>query len=1162
LEFGAERFNCRKIIENLIRENKLQMKPQIDQVAKLRDALAQNEQEHQWPRQIRIKKTLTEISQLEEIDPRISGLIEEIFSTIDVEEKFPENVALICSKLGDSHPNYERLLEQSELDPNDFGNFKIHWLISKVEKISSPQKAEELIEYLSGPNRRISGMQTLIATVIGKSTNKLSNLERFLNGVYNDKALIAILNEMDGLISDQNISQHILRSAIFADNSELFDLLVEKSAITPNYDLALIEAIDWGRIWALNEMLARGANANAISKNSDDRSGFALEQVLYSDCKKEVETSLIESLLAHGAKLSLIGSENQLSIVRMLQEKSNYEELNKALWDDYETSEKHPPKIFLSILRLAFEKDDANLIEMLHDRDLDFNSKMPLSWLGYVREGDNDTLALVSALHFNKPNICTLLAKNKANAGNYPVIAKAVLSGNNLVLKALCENGYNLGQTIKNYFEEEKHPLTISIDTKNTQAFEILIQHITAEELLSLSDKLLPQLISSDSDRLFLLAVEKGAAIEPKKHPHLIIEACRKGMLGAVKYLHSQGFDLNAKFKEHPDYQFPTSPIVEAVTNKQNDVTSYLLQNDVVVGDLVVFLAVEKNTPIDLLRRIVEKTNSIDQTAGWSGESALHLAIKSQNKDAFNLLLSYGADPLVSDYVGKSALHHAAQMGDKEFFDALIASREIRPDLMHDKRGNNVYYHALYHQNDQALEVPNDYFPFDLNVFYDLLEFVQTKALEHHESELKGVYAAKLACLFDSVEQLESYMQKYQPKANYWGDHFHDLTLFTIPQEKNWDKEAWRNLAMEHGPELSKYLFLAEKIEAKLGRLPQNLEEIKLQAKSIKYPRASEFSELAEVFYENAIPDHVFNRVLESYSPKTADNIPDILIEGSSFGADRFYMKKLAPNDLRGFILGNKTNCCQYVGAEGNDCAEHGMTSPFGGFYAVFKREKEGRVNNLKNWLDNLEQSESEADFLQSLSDKAVRQKYQKIIAKTKKDLQTSTIFLPPFEQIKQVLRQTFLKELEGEIVAQSWVWISEDNNLVLDSWERLREEDDVLLKPFLRKLSEEILLQNEEIKKILIGKGGYTPKNFALSDVKKPEIPRDYKAYRDSAEQFLIAQKEPTKPIKFNDAIFIEEDRMRELKSLFDEQEKPQNFAKLKLVQNLAKQRQQEKLK
>ncbi len=238
------------------------------------------------------------------------------------------------------------------------------------------------------------------------------------------------------------------------------------------------------------------------------------------------------------------------------------------------------------------------------------------------------------------------------------------------------------------------------------------------------------------------------------------------------------------------------------------------------------------------------------------------------------------------------------------------------------------------------------------------------------------------------------------------------------------------------------------------------------------------------------------------------------------------------------------------------------MTSPFGGFYVVFKREKEGRVANLTNWLGKLETSESEAEFLKSFSDKAGRTKYQKIIEELKKELQTSTIFQPPFEQIKQVLRKDFLKELEGEIVAQSWVWISKNGNLVLDSWERLREEDDVLLKPFLQKLSEEILGRDEGIKKILIGSGGYTPENFALSKVKNPEIPMNYEAYRDSRQQFLIAEKEATKPIKFNEAIFIEEERMRELKDHFDEKLNPENLVELRSVQQLLKERHQEKLK
>ncbi|MBP7710835.1 MAG: hypothetical protein KA100_07200 [Rickettsiales bacterium] len=1028
------------------------MKPRIDQVALLSAALTQQAAGAPYsypdgPGRIIISyespliKILEQISQLEEIDPKISPLIENVIRATDGDYKFPETLNLICTKLGEAQPDYEIILQNLQPHPEGYDS-RIDWLIDKVEKISSVEKAEKLIEYLSNYHYR---GQEGIATVINKSTGKINGLERFLDRVHDDKALVAILSGMDGLVSDEGVAKNILHSAVWKNNSELVALLASKSSVTIDYDSGVIPAIDHGNLEVLNELLTRGANPNLIGKNSEGNSGHALVQVSYSDCKSEIKPALFDTLLAYGAKLSLLESRDQLWITRMLQEKSNYEEIEKALRDGYEESEKYLPKIFQPILQLAFEKDDPKLIKMLSDRGLGFNSKMPYSWFGYTNSGESETYPLVLAIK-GKPKISALLAKNKISVGDHPIIAEAVLANNNLALKALCENGYNLNQTRKktreNDFHAEKHPLILALFNKNAEAVKILMQHMTAEELSSPDIKILPNLIDS-------------------------------------------GLEKTAK------------------------------------------------------------------------EQLFLFAVKSR-----------GANPLITDRTGKNALHHAAQMGDKEFFDSLIA-RGLSPDSLYDKRGNNAYYQALYHRNDEALEVPDDYFPFDLDVFDDLLEFVKSKTNagvnDLHYAELHGEYAAKFSCLFDDVEQLQSYITRHLHNPQF-GYHFHDLTLFTIPQEKNWNKEAWRNLAMEHGPELTKYLFLAKRIEAKLGRPPQNFEEIKLQAKNIKYPRASEFPEMAEVFSDNTIPEHVFNRVLESYRTKPADHIPEILIEGSSFGddfgADRFYMKKLAPTDLRGFILGNKTACCQYVGAEGNDCAEHGMTSPFGGFYVVFKREKEGRVDNLKNWLEKLETSESEVEFLKSFSDKAARTKYQKTIEEIKKELSTSTIFQPPFEQIKQVLRKDFLKELEGEIVAQSWVWISKNGNLVLDSWERLREEDDVLLKPFLHKLSEKILTENEGIKKILIGSGGYTPENFALSKVESPEMPMDYEAYRDSREQFLIAEKEATKPIKFNDAIFIGEERMRELKNNFDEKLSPKNFAELRSVQQLVKERHQEKLK
>jgi ankyrin repeat protein len=375
---------------------------------------------------------------------------------------------------------------------------------------------------------------------------------------------------------------------------------------------------------------------------------------------------------------------------------------------------------------------------------------------------------------------------------------------------------------------------------------------------------------------------------------------------------------------------------------------------------------------------------------------------------------------------------------------------------------------------------------------------------------------------------------------------FHDLSIFILP-EGSWDKKSWKKLAFEKGPKLTKYLFLAAKIEAKIGRAPVSFDEVIFQANTLTYNQASQHPQMAEIFSQNLVPEYIFERLLISYKEKTDDNIPDILINNDEKQDDnllsRCYMKKLPKDDLRGFILGNQTNCCQYVGSQGHNCAIHGMTSPDGGFYVIFKKPAKGRCENLNSWIKNLDQSSSINQFISSFKEKSVKAKYGKIIEEIKQNFQSKYNRQASDDELKKIMKSNFKQELEGEIIAQSWAWISKEGNLVLDSWERLCAEYDDLFKPFMKKLATEILATNPNIKKILIGSGGCTPGNAGLTllEHKQQEAPLDYIGYRDSLwGQYLIAQtiqtkSSPSPTIRLNCVIDITNQRITCLEKHFE---------------------------
>jgi ankyrin repeat protein len=58
------------------------------------------------------------------------------------------------------------------------------------------------------------------------------------------------------------------------------------------------------------------------------------------------------------------------------------------------------------------------------------------------------------------------------------------------------------------------------------------------------------------------------------------------------------------------------------------------------------------------VKHLVETTNNVDQKKGVAGETPLHLAAKSGSLEIAHLLLSYSADPNISDVFSVRILIH------------------------------------------------------------------------------------------------------------------------------------------------------------------------------------------------------------------------------------------------------------------------------------------------------------------------------------------------------------------------------------------------------------------------------------------------------------------------------------------------------------------------
>jgi hypothetical protein len=1140
--------------------------------------------------------------------------------------------------------NYNELIATAKTYKKE----KVIWLLNHLDNITS-QDVINLINLIQ------SWQDEVIIEITEFLVSKFPDLniaEILLNiDEYQINLIKFFLAKIDTPINNQELVNKILKVAVLHSDIDLFKMTESKSAVTIDYNslITISHHYDTSKDKQL-EMLKI-----LLAKNANPNNRYLLEIYLGNN-------EAIRLLIQFRAKLSLITNEDEsqqsdytrYNIIGLLCEDKNYEYLKEYLSEVQDLNKKQ--KDLERIAEIAFQNDDEKLIELAIDNGLQFDERP-----------EHNRYSLSNLIRNNKLKIVELLVKKDPSIIN---------------------------QKRPGFSDKGLHILQKLIYDENDQVIELLLRYLTADETAKIEEEchLIATTIYLRREKRALLILDRiGNDFKIKDEDQLFLEACNKGMLDLVKRLHqTRNIDLNQKKLTQVLFgNAVISPLTNAIAGDKNDVVEYLLNQSVIVDGDTLFISINNCDKLndDLLDRIIKSATNITPKGYLACLSA---AIKQKKPDLVKKILEIRSIDInilnqEMNQQPENILHLAAQLGNDEIFQLLV-NHGFDP-LYKDNQGNNTYYHALYYDNLDKLTISEEQFPFEIEVYNDLLGYIkeQPEAARadnffgqnlYNQTSL-GQMAARYACLFDNRSQLESYLQKHnQSKAkkidamittlesleqnlainqnlidkkpqivkifnsifgenafdnngrnliekliklklslpknqelelltiinnqggidklakkinesfedddisfsldysyfSYVRDNdrpLHDLSIFSLPEGK-WNKKVWQELAIEHGPKLTKYLFLAQKIEENLGRQPTSLEEVESQAKAIKYKRASENSELAKIFHENTIPEYMFERVLDSgFQVKTEDHIPDIYIDfenltidpnlsiNPTFDISRYYLKKLPKDDYRGLILGTKTQCCQYVGAEGNDCAIHGMTSAYGGFYVVFKRAAKGRCDNLQNWLENLEKSSSKKEFLDLFKDKQARKKYQAHINQLEEDFKNEHKKEAGYDEIKKILKEEFTLELEGEIIAQSWVWISKNNNLVLDSWERSYENYDILFKPLMSNIAKEVLEKDKKIKKVLTGSSGRTPANVGLHAVKQPEEPMDYSGYRDSGSQYLIGERleidQPNPSIRINAALAISDKRIIELENHFSSTS-PKSQSNLEILQELQK--------
>ncbi len=239
--------------------------------------------------------------------------------------------------------------------------------------------------------------------------------------------------------------------------------------------------------------------------------------------------------------------------------------------------------------------------------------------------------------------------------------------------------------------------------------------------------------------------------------------------------------------------------------------------------------------------------------------------------------------------------------------------------------------------------------------------------------------------------------------------------------------------------------------------VPKTLQEAKeTQFKKI-YPRAAEntaFARFCKVFrIDNEGFEAGLDFITSGWPKKDSDNLPLVDIRLIEDG-NEYRWVKLPTNDLSALYLGNMIpGCCQFINGHSRQCVIDGTSLTDNGFYVLLKKK-------IKTGHD-----EHKEDSSSSL-------------------------------------------EMDGDIIAQSYAWISQNGNLCLDSieWDNRRIKE-AKLKEIMDRFSAQVLDENRQIHYVNVGTGGQTPANFSHRAIIS-EKQRQGTQYGDSFEQYCLASR------------------------------------------------------
>ncbi|MHB1948517.1 MAG: hypothetical protein ACYCQI_10450 [Gammaproteobacteria bacterium] len=360
-------------------------------------------------------------------------------------------------------------------------------------------------------------------------------------------------------------------------------------------------------------------------------------------------------------------------------------------------------------------------------------------------------------------------------------------------------------------------------------------------------------------------------------------------------------------------------------------------------------------------------------------------------------------------------------------------------------------------------------------------DFIETP-MQPQDEEV-ALQAFKMLVLFGNEAKID-----FQPFSRYIEQHIapdiaqplHAALAWPIPvneEKEKFDLKGWSKFIQREGPQAMQFFEMAPLIERELKKVPDNLDEALSVFKKMKYKKAEQNPQLADLSVEHLKDEATYDFCLDIYAQrKKKDNLPDIMIDGAAVGKPGYFLVKLPPDDPMAFFLGDKTKCCQTIGDTGQQVVIDGITRENNGFYVLLKEKSSP--------------GKSKAERQELKRDK------KEDPAQAKKPLKAGKINYQDFE-----------------IVGQANAWLTEQGNLTIDSWENANPgKDDRVAVLMLEKFAKEVAHDKESgIVRVLIGTGGKTPQKWAEHDGEEKGLPffrefmREGTQYDDSETQVMI---------------------------------------------------------